>query len=207
MKLKRGWGLIVQRPNSLTQLGQKSQEFFSLLFTVTSTIGCYSPSPPWAKLVWNCMVCNVNIVYGNLKSEYSQDYVQKPQRNCTFMNSASGWGLGAAKLYIVIVSPRSRFESRLGKPVFRGTCSDYRINGVPILYCNMQKNIKNSKTCSTWAGVFKWIRSTILHAIGNTVVKQLCQQLELICCCYMRPLVFYVWQQAQMLPKRHEGKN
>jgi hypothetical protein len=29
--------------------------------------------------------CNVNIVYGNLKN--SQDYVQKPQRNCTFMNT------------------------------------------------------------------------------------------------------------------------
>jgi hypothetical protein len=36
------------------------------------------------------LVCNVNIVYGNFKSENSQDYAQKPQRNCTFMNSASG---------------------------------------------------------------------------------------------------------------------
>ncbi len=35
------------------------------------------------------MVCNVNIVFGNLKSENSQDYSQKPQRNCMFMNSAS----------------------------------------------------------------------------------------------------------------------
>jgi hypothetical protein len=33
---------------------------------------------------------NVHIVYRNLKSENSQDYAQKPQRNCTFMNSASG---------------------------------------------------------------------------------------------------------------------
>ncbi len=31
----------------------------------------------------------VNIVSGNLKSENSQDYAQKPQQNCTFMNSAS----------------------------------------------------------------------------------------------------------------------
>ncbi len=30
------------------------------------------------------------MVYGNLKSENSQDYAQKPQRNCTFMNSSSG---------------------------------------------------------------------------------------------------------------------
>ncbi len=28
--------------------------------------------------------------YRNLKSENSQDYAQKPQQNCTFMNSASG---------------------------------------------------------------------------------------------------------------------
>jgi hypothetical protein len=28
-------------------------------------------------------------LYRNLKSENSQDYAQKPQRNCTFMNSAS----------------------------------------------------------------------------------------------------------------------
>ncbi len=36
------------------------------------------------------LLCNVNIVSGNLKSENSQDYAQKPPRNCTFMNSASG---------------------------------------------------------------------------------------------------------------------
>ncbi len=34
------------------------------------------------------MVCNVNIVYGNLKYENSQDYAPKPERNCTFMISA-----------------------------------------------------------------------------------------------------------------------
>ncbi len=28
--------------------------------------------------------------YRNLKSENSQDYAQKPQQNCTFMNSSSG---------------------------------------------------------------------------------------------------------------------
>jgi hypothetical protein len=30
------------------------------------------------------------LLYRNLKSENSQDYTQKPQRNCTFMNSESG---------------------------------------------------------------------------------------------------------------------
>ncbi len=55
----------------------------SLLFKVTSTNGFYSPSPPSLSKSGLKMVCNVNIVYGNLKSE-------KPQRNCTFMNSSSG---------------------------------------------------------------------------------------------------------------------
>jgi hypothetical protein len=42
------------------------------------------------------LVFNVNIVYGNLKSENSQNYGQKPQLNCTFLNSASGPGEGKA---------------------------------------------------------------------------------------------------------------
>jgi hypothetical protein len=36
-------------------------------------------------------VFNVNIVYGNLKSDNSQDFAQ-PQRNSPFMNSASARG-------------------------------------------------------------------------------------------------------------------
>jgi hypothetical protein len=35
------------------------------------------------------LVCNVNIVYGNLKYDNSQDNAQKPQLNCAFMNAAS----------------------------------------------------------------------------------------------------------------------
>jgi hypothetical protein len=31
--------------------------------------------------------CNVNILYGNLKSENSQVYAQKPQRNCMFIRN------------------------------------------------------------------------------------------------------------------------
>ncbi len=64
-------------------LYQRELRFFSLLFTVT---GFYSPPLPWAKV----LICNVNIVSGNLKSENSQDYAYKAQRNCTFTNSASG---------------------------------------------------------------------------------------------------------------------
>ncbi len=46
------------------------------------------PPPPPTKSGLK-LVYNENFVYGNLKSESSQDYGQKPQRNCMFMNSAS----------------------------------------------------------------------------------------------------------------------
>jgi hypothetical protein len=49
-------------------------------------------------LAIHSLVCNVNIEYGNLKSEKFQDYDKKePQRNCTFMNSASGLIKGQIK--------------------------------------------------------------------------------------------------------------
>jgi hypothetical protein len=35
-------------------------------------------------------------LYRNLKSKNCQDYAQESQRNCTFMNSASGWILADA---------------------------------------------------------------------------------------------------------------
>ncbi len=35
------------------------------------------------------LYCKYCTVYGNIKSENSQDYAQKPQRNFTFMNSTS----------------------------------------------------------------------------------------------------------------------
>jgi hypothetical protein len=60
----------------LDVIGQKSSEFFSLLFTVTSTsdfIPLHHLSKTGLKLVWN-----VNIIYRNLKSENSQDYAQIP---------------------------------------------------------------------------------------------------------------------------------
>jgi hypothetical protein len=45
------------------------------------------------------LVCNVNIVYRNVKSENYQDYAQKPQRNCAFMNLASGCEAGILHAY------------------------------------------------------------------------------------------------------------
>jgi hypothetical protein len=73
------WGRILGR----------NWEFSSLLFTVTSTNGFYSPSPLSKSGLK--LVCNINIVYvnENLKPKNSQDYAQKHQRNCTFMHSAS----------------------------------------------------------------------------------------------------------------------
>jgi hypothetical protein len=66
-----------------------TKEFTTLLhvFTVTSTNGYYSAPPSKSNLK---LVCNINIVYGSLKFENSQDYAQKPRRKCMFMNSVSG---------------------------------------------------------------------------------------------------------------------
>ncbi len=61
-----------------------TEEFSSLLFTVTSTNG--SPPPPPPSKSGLKLVCNVNIVYGNLKPEKPKGYAQKPQRNCMFLN-------------------------------------------------------------------------------------------------------------------------
>ncbi len=57
---------------------------------------CYSQSPLQTDFTLPCLeksglklVCNVNILHRILNSDNSQDYAQKPQGNCTFMNSAS----------------------------------------------------------------------------------------------------------------------
>ncbi len=72
----------------LDVIGTKVWRFFLLAFH--SHPLQRSPPPPPRK---SCLKlgCNVNIVYGNLKPENSQDYVHKPKQNCMFMNSASGW--------------------------------------------------------------------------------------------------------------------
>jgi hypothetical protein len=51
---------------------------------VTSSNGFYSPAP----LIKSGLklVCNVNIVYGNLKPEISQDFAHKPQGNETVVH-------------------------------------------------------------------------------------------------------------------------
>ncbi len=52
--------------------------------------GFTTPPPPLLSKSSLKLICNVNIVSRNLKPENSQDYAQKPQQNCTFMNSAPG---------------------------------------------------------------------------------------------------------------------
>ncbi len=48
--------------------------------------------PPFLSKIGLKLVCNVNNEYGNLKSENSQDYAQKRQHNCMFINLPSGKG-------------------------------------------------------------------------------------------------------------------
>ncbi len=56
------------------------------------------PSPSLSKSGWK-LVCNVNIVHRNYKSETSQDYAQRPQRNCTIKNSASDFAGSSRDAY------------------------------------------------------------------------------------------------------------
>jgi hypothetical protein len=67
---------------------------------------CYSQSPlltdftlPRLAISGLKLVCNVNIIHGILNSDNSQNYAQKPQGNCTFMNAAS-----EVKAYITFLS-------------------------------------------------------------------------------------------------------
>jgi hypothetical protein len=74
---------------------------------------CYSQSPLLTDLKLK-LGCNVSIVYGNLMSENSQDYVRKPQRNCTSMNSSSGFLISPS----VPLPQRVLERRRLGYVVF-----------------------------------------------------------------------------------------
>ncbi len=112
---------LLQRPNSGMKSRQKSKEFSSLLFTVTSTalplifLSLQTHATSYIKLEFTVKEKNLieNPPYGlrnpyrNLKSEKSQDYAQKPQRNCRFMNSAlvvccTTTGIQYVQLYMYI---------------------------------------------------------------------------------------------------------
>jgi hypothetical protein len=47
--------------------------------------------------------------YINLKSGNSHDYTQKPQRNCTFMNSASGWEIPGFNMSVLVQCSQKSF--------------------------------------------------------------------------------------------------
>ncbi len=80
---KEFWGRIPGRN------WNKSHMRFPPFHTQSSPPTSFSPHSPWEYGLK--LVCDVKIMYRNLKSENSQDYAQKPQRNCTLMNSASDY--------------------------------------------------------------------------------------------------------------------
>ncbi len=73
------WGRVLWRNWDKSQTSIPHFDSQSLLLTDFTP-----PSKSGLKLV-----CNVNIVYGNIKYENSQDYAETPQQNCAFMNSTS----------------------------------------------------------------------------------------------------------------------
>ncbi len=131
----------ILRPNSRTKSRQKSYEFSSLLFTVTST------ALPWDLYFFKLTQPRTVSVkekggkpdrklyplpYGlrcrNLKSENSQDYGQKPHLNCTFMNSASGVlstseefrglfiGIASSSLPVSLITTKTTLEPFRARP-------------------------------------------------------------------------------------------
>jgi hypothetical protein len=58
----------------LNVIGTKALKFF-LLAIQASLLTDFTPYPPFRKIGLK-LACNVNIVYGNLKAENSQDYAQ-----------------------------------------------------------------------------------------------------------------------------------
>ncbi len=67
----------------------KSLLSFPPCYSQSSLLKDFTPSHPLS-ISGLKLVCNVNFVHKNPKSDHSQDYAQKPQRNYTFMNSTSG---------------------------------------------------------------------------------------------------------------------
>jgi hypothetical protein len=66
----------------LSSDAEKSARVFLLAIHIPLYQRILPPSPPPMSINGLKLVCNLNIVYGNLKSENSRD--------CTLMNSASG---------------------------------------------------------------------------------------------------------------------
>jgi hypothetical protein len=81
--------MIMYRGRILGRNWDKSLRSFPPCFSQSSLLTDFTPHPPSERKSWLKLVCNLNIVYENIKSESSQEYAQKTQRNCTFMNLAS----------------------------------------------------------------------------------------------------------------------
>jgi len=67
------------------------------------------------------LVCHVNIVFGTFKSENSQDYAQNPQRNCTFMNSASIYCSAIGRFQYLYFSPSRICTTFVKEPIDTGS--------------------------------------------------------------------------------------
>jgi hypothetical protein len=90
-------GLLSRLPNSCASRGRilgrnrdKNLKSFPPCYSQSPLLTDFTPPPPSLSKSALKLVCNGNIVYGNLKAGNSQDYDQKTQRNCTLINSASG---------------------------------------------------------------------------------------------------------------------
>jgi hypothetical protein len=112
------------------------------------------PLPPLSKSGLK-LFCNVNNVYGNL----TQEYAQKPQRNYTFMNSASA----LERRYVTSVNPGCGQHQFLPVPL------DYSSFLITLLATSLE-HVAGTRGWNTWlehvAGTRGW-NTGLEHVVGT----------------------------------------
>jgi len=120
------------RPNSWTWLGQKN---FPFCYSQSALLTDLPPPPLEQKWFETGLQCKHRV--RKLKSENCQNYAQKPQRNCTFMNSASVLSLTLfgvthksilRKMYFTFLKQKNVLKSytKWSSPTYQETITQYR---------------------------------------------------------------------------------
>ncbi len=110
------------------------------------------------------VVCNVNIVYRNLKSENFQEYAQKRQRNYTFTNSASVHKHGETSLQPIW---SECWETMNLKPIpVKSAMSRFLL--IPFIFVI---NMKSSMATKVFKDLHKKILKTMTRLAGSRRIE------------------------------------
>ncbi len=139
------------------------------------------------------LVCNVQTVYGNFKSEYSQDYAQKPQRNYMFMNSAS-----------VLSNKLFGLSMNFSVPTTATECQTYtETQKNSIMYNTLHALIKKKTKFSSDTRKFRWdqVQSHMwgrasLYIWGNAQIFSPYMRRSLVMTLHPIPLNFLKYEET-----------